>query len=568
MAFLFRGNNDWQFLAASILLMIALAPASSWETPRNFLGDGFKIVSWAEESWDNLIEKIDREIELGIGSSADRCALVKQAIGMGESFFEAAECECDEESTKDGFMHNLVTLNCWYDTCIPLDEDTNSPPICGQGQIEISVGKSWPGKRMDLNACTKMDETQRPVCIYYELTSTTDNEDSEHNKDEKDPLDSFLPEVTQSCSMEYEGIECPCTVEDLYCVAIDCSPILPDVVSVNGCQTLSLADAAGLGTWIPDLKVFRKTDEQDDTDATEAPVGDPIEPPAEPNETPTQATDDATCHLLEQATNVPKDLLTCSCEFDRLYCDLDGVAKDFLELYFVSTSEIHTDICVRYNSDQPELSYGYSLPFGDSEDYTEPPSPCWAYYGRDRCTCTIDENSCLSVDCSGVANGVFTKTCQVVDVANPDSLILDISTIEEQQATQTIQEVGKHNKKTGWWIGLVIGIVMLFAVIIGVWWLLRRRKKEIRHEDSMEWCAPVDVPNDDARFDAIISTAEKQVEFLDTGFAVVAEPVGEPVTAVAEEAEMAPVEILVASVTEIEESETFTESETTTEEND
>ena len=552
MAFLFRGNNDWQFLAASILLMVALPSASSWETPRNFLGDGFKIVSWAEESWDNLVEKIDREIELGIGSTADRCALVKQAIGMGESFFEAAECKCDEESTKDGLMHNLVTLNCWYDTCIPLDEDTNSPPICGQGSIEISVGKSWPGKRMDLNACTKMDETQRPVCIYYELTSTTDNEDSEHNKDEKDPLDSILPEVTQSCSMEYEGIECPCTVEDLYCVAIDCSPILPDVVSVNGCQTLSLADAAGLGTWIPDLKVFRKTDEQDDTDATEVPVGDPTEP----------SVDDATCHLLEQATNLPKDILTCTCEFDRLYCDLKGVAKDFLELYFVSTSEIYTDICVRYNSDQPELSYGFSLPFGDSEDYTEPPSPCWAYYGRDSCTCTIDENSCLSVDCSGVANGIFTKTCQVVDVANPDSLILDISTIEEQQDdTENTITWTTGMGKTSWWIGLVIGIVILFAVIIGVWWLLRRREKEIRHGDTMEGCARVDVPND-ARFDAIISTAEKQVEFLDTGFTVVAEPVGEPVTAVAEEAEMAPVEILVASVTEIE------ESESTIEEND
>jgi hypothetical protein len=108
-----------------------------------------------------------------------------------------------------------------------------------------------------------------------------------------------------------------------------------------------------------------------------------------------------------------------------------------MKLTYASLTEIQADVCIQY-SKFPETCYSYGIPFADfgslpgGIDLTlgnniDMPSPlvrdCSARYGGDNnnCKCTIDENSCLKVDCTDFEPLAITENCQVVDLAGVDN---------------------------------------------------------------------------------------------------------------------------------------------------
>lgn len=137
-----------------------------------------------------------------------------------------------------------------------------------------------------------------------------------------------------------------------------------------------------------------------------------------------------------------------------------------MNLTYASLAEIYTDVCVQFQ-DFPETCYSYGIPFAveggipplaggpsnelptdignnDSSsltngppsengapvdigiDLTKPDVPimaardCSARYGEpgynNQCTCTIDANNCLTVDCTAFEPLAVTADCQVVDL--------------------------------------------------------------------------------------------------------------------------------------------------------
>ena len=111
-----------------------------------------------------------------------------------------------------------------------------------------------------------------------------------------------------------------------------------------------------------------------------------------------------------------------------------------MKLTYASLAEIQADVCIQY-SQFPETCYSYGIPFadvidltpGDNVDLSTPSAvrACSARYGGDNntCKCSIDENSCLIVDCTDFEPLAFTENCQVVDLSgvldNPSKVVLN-----------------------------------------------------------------------------------------------------------------------------------------------
>jgi len=90
---------------------------------------------------------------------------------------------------------------------------------------------------------------------------------------------------------------------------------------------------------------------------------------------------------------------------------------------FKSIAQVDANICIEY-SDYPETCYSYPIPVADQNT----PRECSASYGEGNCRCTMDENFCMSVDCTDFEPLALTDKCQVVSLdegLQPERLMLE-----------------------------------------------------------------------------------------------------------------------------------------------
>ena len=375
----------------------------------------------------------------------DFCSFVEGIIGMGESFGLNANCECS------GDWDSGVKLQCNFDECAPGSD------VCGKVDLGYTFGGINGPITMDACADFENDEYKR-TCVSYQLQ--TDNG------------------FNQTCQATYGGRDCECSIENGICLKTDCSRFVPGA-SVDTCKFLSMSDASDTQNFFPDFDIFQNDFQLfaenvpwanldfDNLDSANFDVADVqwenfLSTADETwtdliGDNPTfrsvDGLSEGVCTLLYQAVSLSQDLgaeSSCTCGYDeassalKLSCDFEesctgeddplcGSAR--VDLTYESLTKISADVCIRY-LDFPETCYSYGIPFAEVAGSTEPSffRDCSAQYGgeNNKCKCTVDENSCLQVDCTEFEPLAITDQCQVVGfdeaAEDPSRVLLNFKT--------------------------------------------------------------------------------------------------------------------------------------------
>lgn len=139
--------------------------------------------------------------------------------------------------------------------------------------------------------------------------------------------------------------------------------------------------------------------------------------------------------------------LEMSCNFTETCAETDdglcGTVQ--MTLDFVSVAAVDNSVCIDYSEDiHPKTCFSYKIPVAGQNDAPG----CSASYGdQGNCKCTIDENLCITVDCSEFEPTAITDTCQSVSLGGQvqaRSLMLDFKTPQEE-AVLTDETNGEDN---------------------------------------------------------------------------------------------------------------------------
>merc|ERR1711907_518361 len=72
-----------------------------------------------------------------------------------------------------------------------------------------------------------------------------------------------------TCEASYGDLTCDCSINESFCMSLDCSSILPGAVT-DTCQVLSMHNdingVSGTNAFIPEFAVFREADDDEDED--------------------------------------------------------------------------------------------------------------------------------------------------------------------------------------------------------------------------------------------------------------------------------------------------------------
>lgn len=134
------------------------------------------------------------------------------------------------------------------------------------------------------------------------------------------------------------------------------------------------------------------------------------------------------CTLMSKAIQLTEALGmkgSCSCESDdglKIVCEYAEVCTYSstgeevcsslnMTLGFDELSGVDNEVCIDYSKDShPRTCFSYTIPVANSSL----PPECAATYGDGDCVCTIDENFCITVDCSEFEPTAAIDTCQMV----------------------------------------------------------------------------------------------------------------------------------------------------------
>mmetsp|Transcript_28440 Transcript_28440/g.47270 ORF Transcript_28440/g.47270 Transcript_28440/m.47270 type:complete len:542 (-) Transcript_28440:92-1717(-) len=374
----------------------------------------------------------------GGGEGFELCPILETAIGMTQSFGIAAECKCD------GDMATEMEISCTFEDCLSAGDVADAVTSASEKQGDLvcgTIGMSFTfgGEAGAVTASVCADfpgEQYKETCFSYEISMASGNS------------------PTQACQASYGGVDCDCSIES-WCLNVNCSTILPGA-AMDTCQYLSMQDGGDLASWLPQFQVF-DSDFVLDADAIpwRSLDWDNLDwnnfnmsavqwsSPDWLSETWTDlvggvsdSVSSGVCMLMSKAVQMREELglkggCTCdaknglemTCSFAELCSEtLDGngepvCASANMTLGFGGTvSAVDNEVCVNYFGEtHPETCFSYSIPVADK---TAPPT-CTAKYGGNECICTMDENFCLSVDCSEFEPSAVTDTCQFVNLNGP-----------------------------------------------------------------------------------------------------------------------------------------------------
>jgi hypothetical protein len=158
------------------------------------------------------------------------------------------------------------------------------------------------------------------------------------------------------------------------------------------------------------------------------------------------------CTLMSKAVQLTEALGmegSCSCDSENgleIVCKYSEVCTESstgeevcsslnMTLGFDELAGVDNEVCMDYSRDgHPRTCFSYTIPVAD----TSMPPECSATYGDAACKCTIDENFCITVDCSEFEPSAKIDTCQVVGLdgaVEAQTFVLAFGTPEEVAAT-------------------------------------------------------------------------------------------------------------------------------------
>jgi len=383
--------------------------------------------NWTDDSWQDFLQNVNQAI--------DFCPFVELAVGIGQEFGSEGDCTCREAEGGDFFLQ----VKCGFGN-ICLDST-----LCASADLNFTADQT--SGMMNISTCVDSTNTGlEEICFSYTLDTT--------------------PDVAQTCEATYGGQSCVCDIENL-CLKLDCSAYLPGA-KMDTCQILSTEFAIDAESWIPSLDIFDDLfngtfsfDEVNWDNLDWANVDwdnfnfDLVNWTA--MDWPTMTwdsifgetllmTEDICPILTEQILKLDDQLAgSCTCNNDAGYnnvlckfvsqCtadipDFDGDENDgataisrtnmnsglcgdiLFDLGFNDgIDSIDTKLCVDFEEDiHPTTCIDFGIPFAD----TESDPTCTATYGGKACTCSIDKDLCVVVDCSEWEETAIMDTCQKI----------------------------------------------------------------------------------------------------------------------------------------------------------
>lgn len=209
---------------------------------QGWLNDTIVNTDWSNENaWMDWFTSLSSESQLL--DNFDICPLLETAVGMGQAFGIEANCRCT------GNMTTSMKLSCAFDQCVDtstiVDEITaeatsrqadSAGTRCGSIGLNITFGGN--SGTVTTTVCADFpNEQYRETCFSYEV--------------------SMIPgsPPKQSCTASYGGLECDCSIDNTFCLNVNCSSYLPGA-ALDTCQVLSMQDEKDLMSWLPQFQVF------------------------------------------------------------------------------------------------------------------------------------------------------------------------------------------------------------------------------------------------------------------------------------------------------------------------
>jgi hypothetical protein len=382
-------------------------------------------IDWGNVDWQNFdLDSLFNQTDFANAEWSDIfgldfdttsvCPILEQFAGLGEEFGIAGGCACD------GSLTEGLGIDCTFaDQCLITDPTM----VCGSVDFKLSLGQTPGAYSTDI--CVDLTDGEYPeICYSYDLSL----------------MDST---ISQSCEASYDGKACSCEIVDS-CLTIDCTAYLPGAV-MDSCQYLGGALQTGVdaANFLPRLQVLDPNFELNfdevnwmnldwanldwrnfDVDSL---WNHSDWANTEWNDIFDVDVDTSTiCPVLEQFAGVGEEFgiaggCACSgdsvsglgldCSFEEVCADDDLCGSTSLTFGFDGLGSISGEACVDFSEDQhPTTCFSYAIPLADQ--MTAP--TCAATYGGAACICTIDEDFCVSIDCSDHDENAVTNTCSQV----------------------------------------------------------------------------------------------------------------------------------------------------------
>ena len=364
----------------------------------------FATVEWGDASWAEMLSGQNFD-------SMDICPILESAISMGSGFAIAADCSCE------GGISSTMNIACDFEQCIPGTE------TCGS----ISLGFYFDNfVSVSAGACLDFEsEKYLKTCFTYEI-----------------PISDFS---SQTCTASYGDNDCACEIDNL-CISIDCSNYLPGA-KMDSCQQIQIEDGEGIEAFALKLSIFdpafegfnfENVDWQnldwenldwENFSLNSIDWGNSNWENIEWNDIISiNVKEAAVCPVLERVIKMSEDLSaagSCACDgsvyggFD-MFCNFEEVCLDSglcgsvaLSFAFDSVGAVSGNACTDFTKDDYlETCFSYKIPIADRQS----PPECSAKYGGEACTCKIDEDFCLKIDCSEHEASAVIDSCQAISM--------------------------------------------------------------------------------------------------------------------------------------------------------
>jgi hypothetical protein len=480
--------------------MMTAMPDVDWDTilasPESIINN---LSAWEGKEWtvDSWQEFLNSATDAG-ATPGSVCPIVELAIGIGESFGTAGSCICVEDANDDeSSSNNFLEIQCGFDeVCLDDEEgtmtdDDESATLCASVGLNFTVEQGSGAVNADV-CLDFQDNLLKNVCFSYQLQVGSDGT------------------AAQSCSATYGGKPCECQMED-GCILVDCSAYIP-FLKLEECQQLEYDNPEDVQSLIPQFQVFDgitdgelvyesidwnaidwsnidwshfgfdqvNWESMDWASLTWDSVFSSIADSADVCPILTQ-------EVLGMDEELASFACTCStsagddsgasgynvqCSFDNQGAGLvmveDGVDTParsvgstrrmaateelygdvVLNLGFEETvGSVQANLCVDFAEGiHPTTCIEYSIPIAD---LTSLPT-CTATYGSEPCNCVIDENLCVTVDCSEYEATAVMDQCQNLSLeATADEPTMLVPQFGVPSAAVTDVEEGTTDNSSG-----------------------------------------------------------------------------------------------------------------------
>jgi hypothetical protein len=228
---------DWDHLDWDLFNVTAI----EWSSPE-----------WLTESWTNLVGNVTQGVSEGV------CTFMESAVQLTEQLGVEGSCKCGTT------VSNGLVIDCDFSE-ICLDNGVGSvgpEPLCAGVNMTLNYDNL---AGVDNEVCMDfLGDTHPLTCFSYTIPFADDS-------------------MEPSCSATYGDGQCQCSIDENFCILVDCSEFEPSAV-MDTCQIVDLGGAVEAQRFMLPFQVPEEIEPIEEVE-----VGDVVEPSEETDGTPSSS---------------------------------------------------------------------------------------------------------------------------------------------------------------------------------------------------------------------------------------------------------------------------------------